>query len=151
MAQIAPAAPAFPRAPLLGAGVLILLALTAAVAGRVFGPEGMPTPSAVQIQRDLLFADRADGAVVVTDERDNAPVAVLTGQNGFLRGTLRGMARTRRSEGLGPGQPFRLTGWSDGRLTLTDPATGRHIELEAFGSANEAVFAKLLTEKGGTP
>jgi hypothetical protein len=35
-------------------------------------------------------------------------------------------------------------------LTLDDPATGRHIELEAFGSTNTAVFGRLLTAHGGT-
>ncbi len=31
-------------------------------------------------------------------------------------------------------QPFHLSAWRDGRLTLDDPATGRHVELEAFGA-----------------
>jgi putative photosynthetic complex assembly protein len=137
----------FPQGPLLGAGALILLAMAGAVTGRIAGPDGTPPPARAELVRDLRFADRDDGAVVVTDMRDNSQVAVMVGQNGFLRGTLRGLARTRRSEGIGPDLPFRLTGWSDGRLTLSDPSTGRAIELEAFGSANEAVFARLLTEK----
>ena len=60
------------------------------------------------------------------------------------------MARTRKSEGVGPQDPFRLSAWSDGRLTLDDPATARHIELQAFGSTNTEVFAQLLTAHGGT-
>jgi hypothetical protein len=40
---------------------------------------------------------------------------------------------------------MRLSGYADGRLILSDAATGRYVELEAFGSANEAVFARLLT------
>ena len=147
MAEPGVTSPAFPKAPLLGAGGLIAFALLAAVTGRIFGPEAQPPVSVVQVERDLRFADRSDGAVVVTDVADNHQVAVMTGQNGFLRGTLRGLARTRRSEGVGPEQAFHLTGFSDGRLTLSDPTTGRHIELEAFGSLNEAVFVKLLTEK----
>ena len=42
------------------------------------------------------------------------------------------------------GPPFRLTHWSDGRLSLEDPSTGRRIELDAFGPTNTAVFARLM-------
>ena len=72
---------------------------------------------------------------------------MLTGENGFLRGTLRGFARTRRADQVSSEMPFRVTGYEDGRLTLADPSTGRVVELEAFGSANEAVFVRLLTMK----
>ena len=41
-----------------------------------------------------------------------------------------------------------MTGYADGRLTLDDPATKRHIELEAFGSTNALAFAKILTAAG---
>ena len=54
------------------------------------------------------------------------------------------MARARRLDGIGAAPPFRLTAWSDGRLTLDDASDGRHLELEAFGSLNVAVFARLL-------
>ena len=32
-------------------------------------------------------------------------------------------------------------------LQLFDPSTGRRVELEAFGSANEGVFVRLLNMK----
>ncbi len=44
--------------------------------------------------------------------------------------------------------PFRLSAWSDGRLTLEDPATGRAVDLEAFGPTNEATFVRLLPISG---
>ncbi len=47
--------------------------------------------------------------------------------------------------------PFRLIAWSDGRLTLDDLATKRHIELEAFGPTNERVFAEFLSARSATP
>ena len=77
-------------------------------------------------------------------DEHNHVVRVLTGEAGFLRATLRGLAQQRLREDMGSAQPFRLTRWADGRLTLDDPATQRHIELEAFGVSNEAVFADLL-------
>ena len=133
------------RIPLIGAAVLVGYALLAASYGRI---EGLARPQPVgtlTAQRTLCFADRKDGAVVVTLAENGRLLDVMTGQNGFLRGTLRGFARARRADGMGSTQPMRLSGYADGRLILSDAATGRYVELEAFGSANEAVFARLLT------
>ena len=123
---------------------LIGLALIAAVTGRIFGHSQVADTGSVVASRDLSFADRADGAVVITDARTDQTVDVLQGEQGFIRATMRGLARARHSEGVGGGAPFRLTAWSDGRLTLDDATTGRHLELQAFGSTNSAVFARLL-------
>ena len=139
----------FPRGPLLGMFALVGFSLVAAIVGRVTGGEVLHDPSTPTAERDLLFEDRADGAVVVYNAGDDQPIDVVTGQNGFLRGTLRGLARARHAEDIGPNAPFRLTAWADGRLTLDDPSTGRHIELVAFGPTNVAVFARLLTVKEG--
>lgn len=137
----------FPRYPLVGAAMLLGFVILLATVGRLTGlgaPEPMGKPTA---ERSLRFADRADGGVLVTDVGTGQTLTVMTGQNGFLRGTLRGFARTRRADQIGAEAPFTLTGYQDGRLTLSDPSTGRVVELEAFGSANEAVFVRLLTMK----
>jgi len=148
---LATPSPYFPRAPLIGLFAMVGLSLAAAVAGRLTHTSVVEQPAGSLVAaRDLRFADGADGSVIITDARDGSPVDVLTGENGFIRGTLRGLARTRRSEGIGSEDPFHLASWSDGRLTLDDPATGRHLELEAFGSLNTEVFGRLLTAHGGT-
>ena len=66
-----------------------------------------------------------------------------------MRGTLRGLVRERRLSGLGGQSPFVLTHWSDGSLSLDDPATGRRISLEAFGETNAGAFAQLFRASGG--
>ena len=68
-----------------------------------------------------------------------------------MRGVLRGLARDRRADGIGRSPPFRLTRWADGRLSLDDPATGRHVDLEVFGPTNAGAFAEILTasNRGG--
>ncbi len=137
----------FPRAPLLGAGALIGFTLLAAATVRLTGPVSNEPSSTPVVERDLRFADRSDGAVLIYDARDNKPVEVLEGQNGFLRATMRGLAQVRKRGGESEQAPFRLTAWKDGRLTLDDPVTGRHVELAAFGSTNEAVFARLLPSR----
>ena len=81
---------------------------------------------------------------MIYDAGSKTPFEIVEGENGFLRGTLRGLARSRRMAGLDNSIPFHLAAWPDGRLTLDDAATGNRIELEAFGHTNEAVFAHML-------
>lgn len=101
--------------------------------------------SDLQYSRELRFLDRSDGAVVILDHPGGEPVEVLApGTHGFVRGVMRGMARERRSKKVGDEPPYRLTSWSDGRLTLDDPSTGRWVELVAFGPDNFQAFAQLL-------
>lgn len=138
-----PYVPRWPQRVVFG---LVGLALAGAVAGSLSGPRPVEQTGSVVAARDLRFADRADGAVVVTDAGTGQTVDVLEGEQGFIRATMRGLARARHSEGIGQTAPFRLQSWTDGRLTLDDAATGRHLELQAFGSLNVAVFARLLPQ-----
>lgn len=130
--------------PLIGFGVLMFLTLgIIAVTPR---PEASPLlPSApVVAERTLSFLDRADHAVVVTEA--GRTVAVFEGEQGFLRGILRGMYRTRRGMDIGREAPFHLASYADGRLLLDDPATGVRLDMAAYGPTNEAVFAGLMPE-----
>ncbi|HSN71679.1 MAG TPA: photosynthetic complex assembly protein PuhC [Steroidobacteraceae bacterium] len=137
----------FPRGVLIATGVLIAVSITAVSIGRYaeVGTTRVPEARLVEL-RDVHFADRDDGAVVVHTDDRAAPIAVLApGTNGFARGVLRGLARERRRSDIGMEPAFQLARWSDGRLTLEDPTTGRSIELGAFGPTNAGVFAELLT------
>ena len=142
----------FPRGPLFGAGALVLLTILLAGTARFTGLGTSQVDPANPVQtRDLRFEDRDDGSVAVLEAKDGAVVEILApGTNGFVRGVMRGLARERRSRGIGDGPSFNLTLWRDGELSLTDNATGRTIELTAFGSTNRASFAVLLDAKGPT-
>lgn len=98
---------------------------------------------AVQWERSLRFEDRPDGGIAVLDAASQQEVARFHGEQGFLRGSLRALARERQRSGMGPQAPFVLTGHVDGRLTLRDTATGQRIALESFGPTNSAVFSQL--------
>ena len=137
-------APVFPRLPLFGVFALIGIAITGAYFGRVDHASATLPNTRPVTSRDLQFFDRADGAVIAVSPTDGHTVDVFQGEQGFLRGTMRAFARTRHLDGLGPEKPFRLTRWSDGRLTIDDPSTGQHVELAAFGPTNAAVFSPLL-------
>jgi len=134
-----------PRAALFGAGLLVTVTILASGTARLTGVGTTHLPPARQVySAELRFLDRKDGAVLV-ERPDETQVAVLPpGTNGFVRGVMRGLARDRRLAHLGAGPPFRLVRWSDGRLSLEDPSTGRAIAIEAFGPTNARVFADLL-------
>ena len=135
------------RMPLFAAGALVVLSIAAVAAVRW---SGMPisTPDApVVAARVLQFADRQDGGIDVTDLATGQLVETVTGQSGFIRGTLRGLARERRRAGVGPAEPFTLLAHSDGRLTLVDPSTSRRVDLESFGPTNQAEFVRMLPDR----
>jgi len=143
-----------PRGTLITAGALVLFALAATAIVRLAHIPPAASPVALRAQahieavksRDFRFVDRADGAVVIEDARTGeAAYVIKPGQKtGFIRGVMRGLARDRRARGIGDRPPFNLTLWEDGELSLTDSATGRALELTAFGSSNRAAFAVLL-------
>lgn len=136
----------FPRGALIGAAALITFSLVTAAVGRLAQqgagewPAGQPVASS-----ELRFTDRGDGAVVIADAGSGQVVDVIApGTNGFLRSVLRGLARERKREDIGEQVPFRLTRWADNRLLLDDEATGRRIDLGAFGPTNAEAFGRVL-------
>jgi putative photosynthetic complex assembly protein len=142
----------FPLGALIGASALIAFSLLATGLARLSGIGTSFVPAAGIVEsRALRFEDRADGAVTVSEVGSERLVDVLApGTNGFIRGVLRGLARERRREDLGTAQPFLLTRWSDGRLSIEDAATHVRIELIAFGPTNIAAFARLLHDRSAS-
>ena len=57
---------------------------------------------------------------------------------------LRSLAFDRQRHGVGAGPAFIIAKWSDGHSTIDDPATGRHVDLAAFGEANMQTFERLV-------
>ena len=143
MAHTTPADP-FPRGPLLVVSALLLFSLLSVAAVRMSGVSIHEPDAAAVVVRALRFEDRADGSIAVIDARSGRQIESVQGEAGFIRGALRALARERRKHDLGPGPAFELIGRADGRLTLSDPATGARIDLESFGPANASNFARLL-------
>lgn len=143
--------PRIPRGALFAAAALLVAAIAAAAAVRLSGVEIRAPDAAPVVTRALKFVDLPDGDVAVIDARDGSTIETVTGESGFFRGTLRGLARERKRAGFGPEIPFDLVARADGRLTLIDPATGRRVDLESFGPVNAAVFARLLPTPPNRP
>jgi putative photosynthetic complex assembly protein len=139
-----------PTAPLIGAGALVVIALVAVAVVRLTGWGAEPEPLApIVAARELRFEDRPEGGVAVHDARDGRQLEILAaGGDGFVRGALRSLARERRGYGIGGEPPVRLSAHADGKLLLEDLATGRRIDLAAFGPTNAAAFARFLAAPG---
>jgi putative photosynthetic complex assembly protein len=137
-----------PKVPLYAAAALIITTLVLVGFVRLTGIGELRTPqAAVTAERHLLFADLEDGGISMRDAGTGELLErVEPGTNGFLRGALRGLARDRKREGIGPEIPLRLTSRADGRLLLEDPATRRLIDLGAFGAGNVAIFTRALAD-----
>ncbi len=142
----------FPKGALIGAGLLVTVAIAGASAAS-FGGIGVArvTETAPVTVRDLRFEDRPDGSVAVISAGSNREIDVIApGNHGFVRIVLRGLARDRIRQAQDNAQdkysPFRLTRWQDGRLSVEDPMTGRRVDLGAFGAVNAAAFARLMHE-----
>ena len=142
-----------PKAVLLGAAMLVAFSLVAAAAARLsdVGTLHMPAVRSVQTL-SLRFEDRDDGGIDVRDATTASVIyTVAPGTNGFIRSTLRGLARERRRSGLDGETPFLLTHWSDGTVSLDDKATGRRVSLDAFGLTNAQAFAQFFGARRATP
>lgn len=153
MSQAANHDPTVPRGALIGAAVLLLgtMAMTGAVSLGLLPRTAVPEASraaqhvAPAQERALRFADRADGAVVISDAASGATVKIVGfGEGGFVRATLRRMARARAAAGVGAEPPFVLTRWDNGALSLHDPETGRTAEIQGFGADHSRAFAEML-------
>ncbi len=136
----------FPRAPLFALGALVAATIVAVTTVRLTGVGFVHVPVApTVVVREFRFEDRPDGSIVVLDASGQHLVhTVAPATNGFLRGTMRGLARERSRQGIGRELPFRMVGHSDGKLTLEDPGTGRRVDLGSFGPTNAAVFANIM-------
>lgn len=131
-------------AVVLGLVLLITLALVAVV--RYSGVDIRYADAPSQQVRLLRFADMDNGDIGVVNAQDGSELARFSGEQGFMRGALRALARERKRRDIGPMVPFELHARTDGRLTLIDPATQVRLDLESFGPANAGLFAQLLQD-----
>lgn len=139
---------------LMGGIVAISLALTASVSLGIFERQSVPAEARAAAgieaaqQRTLRFFDEADGTVRV---EDGVTAEVLgrfgPGEGGFIRASVRSLVHQRRIRNIGPEVAFDLIQWENSALTLSDPVTGRSVEVSSFGPDNRAIFANLLPQQ----
>lgn len=139
------------RVPLIGAGVLLSFVLAITTLAQTTGlGKWRADVGPAGATLTLSFADRDDGAVVVTDPSTGEEVFVYAPEkHGFVRGALRAVAQRRKLAGMDAAAPFKIVRHTDGKLTITDPLTGARVVLNGFGAPNAAEFAKLFEGTAG--
>lgn len=134
---------------ILSVSALVVASLIAIGVGTWMRPAAEPLREAPRVSLELRMVT-APGTDIVTvlDNATGREIDRLAGdQSGFLRTMIRVIRRD-----LGPVQdinsiPFRIEAWHDHRVTLEDLASGRRIDLRAFGPTNAEVFIRWLMEK----
>ena len=136
-----------PALLLVGAGALMGFTMLAVMIGRSEGVGTIELPPAGPVASvDFHAEDQVDGSIALRSAGDGHLITMIRpGEDGFIRGTLRGLAQARQREGFGREAPFTLTRFDNGTLALADDATGRRVPLEAFGHTNALAFARLLS------
>ena len=132
-----------PVAKVLIAAVISIILLLVFINSRDLSKVREPDASPAQVLQ-LRFEDRPDGSIAIIDYKTGKQIDAVQGEAGFVRGTLRGLAQERKRRGLDSGPPFELIYRADGRLTLSDTATGRMVDLESFGPTNAGSFYRLI-------
>jgi putative photosynthetic complex assembly protein len=141
-----------PRFVLRAAMALVLFAFAAVAIGRYTDTGLTLTPPAAPVEaRELRFETQADTSVVISDVQTGRMVALLKPDgDGFIRGVLRGLARGAALERIDERNVYVVTRWDDGRLSISDPATGARFDLNSFGRTNLDAVARLLKSREGT-
>lgn len=139
------------RRALLTIGVTLASVLAGVALVQLTGHGPKRREGQVLSTRALRFEDLPDGGILVLDHASGQRLAVMTGEQGFLRGVLRSLMRERRRSGRDLRAPLELMARPEGRLTLADPSTGQRIELESFGPSNLAVFAPWVAAPAVDP
>lgn len=139
-----------PRPYLFGVFAAILATLIT-VAVSVWGtqPAAPPTemPSASLTVR---FVDLPNGGLSVMNVATGQEIDRLAeGQNGFLSTMLRVIRRDIERTPAVISMPFRIEMWQGHRITLTDSATERKVDLLAFGPTNAEIFIRWLGGRNG--
>jgi putative photosynthetic complex assembly protein len=137
----------FPRGVLIAVASLIGFTILAVAIARLagFDPSQEPVSPAVAV-RDLNFVEIDQGHLAVYDASSGALLETLPpGEDGFIRGVLRTLARERRMHEVAPDGPYRVSLRENGRFTLEDPTTEFFIDLRAFGPTNEAAVGRFLS------
>lgn len=142
-----------PRGALIGAAALIVFSIVAAGVGRLTGVGAVRADYTDAVwAMSFRFEDRPDGGITVVAPESGATIGVVpAGSDGFVRTVLRSLAFDRERQGVGAGPAFVISKWSDGPITIDDPATNRRIDLAAFGAANMQSFEKVIAMRGDKP
>lgn len=136
----------FPKPVLYGAAVLIAFTFSLALFSRLTGQRMDWVPDAdIVAKREILFLAAADGDIAIRDAKTGVELGVYAHEtNAFVRSVAHGLGIERGLTDPAAQVPYQIVRWSDGRVTVSDPVSGRSVELGAFGQTQVQTFSKLL-------
>ena len=110
-------------------------------------PPTLPSDPATQM-RELQVLDSTEGSVIVRDAKTGETIVQYqSGQGSFFRATLRTLVHDRLHKGLALEGNFRLETHMGNQLFLIDEVSGKTLSMNAYGPANTAVFATLMSNQ----
>ncbi len=128
------------------AGLVAVVLLIGAVRLQGYQPPSSIPDDTVLQTRELQVEDLSSGAVTVRDAQTGQNIVTYQmGEGSFFRATLRTLVHDRLHKGFGLEGNFRLESHAGDRLFLIDEVTGKALPMNAFGPANAAVFAALMS------
>ena len=138
----APSRRRVPIPPLIALGMVSMIGLVGLM------PVKPSPPPSVLMHREVQFLDTADGRIMVRDATTHRTIIVIPANDeGFGRALIHTLEVMRRRYGQPLDVPYRLQRLDDGRLVLNDPISPMHLDLESFGTSNEAIFSGYLGER----
>ena len=132
-----------PRPLLLSAGLLVLAAIALVALGDDLPQTGIDDTAIIVSSHEVRLRTLEDGAVLPILVDGTRLETISADKAGFVTGVMRGLSRGRKLSGSDPDAPYRLSRLRDGRLLITDTATGTSINLDVFGSDNARTFANI--------
>lgn len=141
-------APHVPRWAVIAGGSLMLGTILLATFARLTTPHyQLPQPTAPIMA--MRFFQTPTQALIVQNAATGTRITVIAPTaDAFLRTTLRSLIETRSRDNIVRTAPFLLIPAAGNALILDDPATGEHIDLQAFGPSNAGQFRALMAQAG---
>lgn len=101
---------------------------------------GQPKDAGIVRAQTLTISGNGNEVRIVED----TGAVLLDGNGGFISVVLDGLERARLVAGVEGNPPVTITQYENGRVSLTDPASGWQVELASFGPGNVGTFLKML-------
>jgi len=121
----------------------VLAAIALVALGDDLPQTGIDDTAIVVSSHEVRLRTLEDGAVMPILADGTRLETISADKAGFVTGVMRGLSRGRKLTGSDPDAPYRLSRLRDGRLLITDTATGTSINLDVFGSDNARTFANI--------
>jgi len=134
-----------PTAFLAAVALVVLTALAVVGSAPWWRAAEAPAQTPPRLSMLLQFEADSSGNLTVRKVPGGEVVDTLDPDaGGFARTMVRVIRRDLGAGANVDAMPFQLNAWQDGRMALLDTATGRSVDLRAFGPTQAGVFLRWI-------